>query len=236
MSKKLICYSLWGNHEFYNYGALENAIIAQTLYPGWICRYYYIDNCDNRIIEQLKKMPNVELVKMDITNDNITNMMWRFKPCFEENDVIYLCRDADSRLNIKEKLAVDDWLASNKDFHIMRDHEYHGIEIVGASWGCRNNILKPLKNDFDLALSTTNKRERDYDQDFLKDVIYPKIKNNLMVHASHHKIEPFAKDFPPCDYDGYIAEYIRTAPHSFKLLGEKDRFLNTYHKFQEFDS
>jgi hypothetical protein len=49
-------------------------------------------------------------------------MLWRFRPAFEEDDTIVLVRDADSRLSRRERAAVEDWLASDFDFHIMRDH------------------------------------------------------------------------------------------------------------------
>ena len=220
--KKLICFSLWGNHEFYNYGALENALIAKELYPDWICRYYYLDNCDKRIIEQLSKLDNVELIKMTGENNN-SNMFWRFKPAFMENNIIYLSRDTDSRLNIKEKLAVDEWLESDKDFHIMRDNQHHTTEILGGMWGCRNNILRPFEDIYEKFVRTN---QHGLDQQFLKHIIYPNVINNAIVHASHYKIENFCKDFPENNYERYVGSYIRTAPQTFKILEEENRLLN----------
>ena len=40
-----------------------------------------------------------------------------------------LSRDCDSRLNKREKLAVDELLKSDKNFHIMRDHPWHNTEM-----------------------------------------------------------------------------------------------------------
>jgi protein O-GlcNAc transferase len=230
MSKKLICFSLWGNHEFYNYGALENAILAQSIYPDWICRFYYLDNCDPKIIKELGKLKNVELVEFK-SDGQFANTFWRFIPAFEDDNIIFISRDTDSRLNIKEKNAVDEWLASDKDFHIMRDHYYHDVLIMAGMWGCRNNILKPFREEF----RNFNKRGdiRDSDQVFLREIIYPKIVDKSIVHASSHKKEKHARDFPKSFYDGFVGEYIRYAPYSFKLLGEKDRLLNTFHDYQK---
>ena len=36
-----------------------------------------------------------------------------------------------------EQEAVEEWLNSNKKFHIMRDHPDHGTEILGGTWGCK---------------------------------------------------------------------------------------------------
>ena len=49
----------------------------------------------------------------------------------------YFTRDLDSRLNDREQAAVTEWLNSNKSFHIMRDHPWHGTEILGGMWGCK---------------------------------------------------------------------------------------------------
>mgnify|MGYP006292180853 FL=1 len=45
-------------------------------------------------------------------------------------------RDADSVLNIRERAAVDDWLASGAAFHVMRDHPVH-CDLMLAGMGGR---------------------------------------------------------------------------------------------------
>jgi hypothetical protein len=49
----------------------------------------------------------------------------------------YVSRDLDSRLNAREISAVNEWIDSDKDFHFMRDHPYHGTTILGSGWGCK---------------------------------------------------------------------------------------------------
>lgn len=221
--KKIICFSLWGNHEFYNYGALENALLAREIYPGWICRYYYLNNCDNRIINELRKLDNVELIEMPGVSSS-GNMFWRFEPAFMEDDVIFLSRDTDSRLNIREKLAVDEWLNSDKDFHIMRDHQVHTLTILGGMWGSRNNILKPYR---DIYINFCRTDTYGLDQDFLKNYIYPHVLDRCMIHASYNKFEQNCKDFPDSDYKSFVGAYVLTARMTSKILGEPvDRVLS----------
>jgi protein O-GlcNAc transferase len=227
--KKLICFSLWGNHEFYNYGALENALIAKEIYPGWICRYYYLNNCDSRIINELRKLDNVELVEMSGVNSS-GNTLWRFEPAFMEDDVIFVSRDTDSRLNIREKLAVDQWLNSDKDFHIMRDHPLHGIEILAGMWGCRNNILRPYR---DIYKSFMCRDIHGVDQDFLKDLIYSRVLNRSIIHASHCRYEHNCIDFPVSNYTTFVGAYAITAPRTLRILGEdENRILSVVHPHQ----
>ena len=41
----------------------------------------------------------------------------------------------DSRITQREVMATKEWLSSDLDFHIMRDHEQHGyITIPGGMW------------------------------------------------------------------------------------------------------
>jgi hypothetical protein len=85
-----------------------------------------------------------------------------------------ISRDTDSRLNSRESNAVNQWLKSNKDFHIMRDHPYHNTEILGGMWGVRNGLLSDIKDDIKKYV------KGDFwqvDQNFLKEIVYPKVKN-----------------------------------------------------------
>ena len=62
-------------------------------------------------------------------------MFWRFEPAGEEDVDVMISRDTDSRLNLREKFAVEEWLESDKGFHIMRDHPHHGYPVLGGMWG-----------------------------------------------------------------------------------------------------
>jgi hypothetical protein len=186
---KIISFSLWGNNPKYTIGAIRNAEIAKELYPDWICRFYCGKSVPSDVLTTLKNMNNVEIIEMS-EDGNWTGMFWRFMAC-EDSDVM-ISRDTDSRLSLREKLAVDDWLMSNKDFHIMRDHPYHTAVILGGMWGCRNGILKDIKKDID-DFSKGNFWQ--VDQNFLKEKVYPKIINNSYIHASFCNFETHCVEF-----------------------------------------
>ena len=44
-----------------------------------------------------------------------------------------MSRDSDSVIITREQDAVAEWLASNKTFHIMRDHPYHNLFFLGGT-------------------------------------------------------------------------------------------------------
>ena len=188
--KKIISFSLWGTNPIYNIGAIRNAELAKLIYPDWTCRFYCGQSVPNSIINELKKFKNVEIVLMEEDGD-WTGMFWRFYAC-EDSDIM-ISRDTDSRLSEREKLAVDEWISSDKDFHIMRDHPYHTTEILGGMWGVRNGLLKNMKqliNDY------TKGDFWQVDQNFLREKIYPLVVNNSFTHDTYFNYNTNSKQFP----------------------------------------
>jgi hypothetical protein len=190
--KNIIVFSLWGDHPIYWKGALRNIELAKTNYPKFICRFYIDKNCNSELIETIKG-DNVEVVLMEPETYNYSNMsvrfnhsglFWRFLPLKEEDVDIVLFRDCDSRISEREVNAVNEWLSTNKDFHIMRDHPYHPWPILTGMWGCRNSKL--LNIDELLLKWKTHPTKGVYqaeDQDFLGQFIYPLTIGSSVEHS-----------------------------------------------------
>ena len=149
MKKKLIVYCLWGDSLMYWNGALHNIELAKKYYPDYVCRFYIDKNSKQELIETVKG-DNVEVILMEskeyiFNNQNSkfdhNGIFWRFLPLKEEDIDIILFRDCDSRISEREVTAVNEWLETDKDFHIMRDHPYHPWPILTGMWGCRNNKI-----------------------------------------------------------------------------------------------
>lgn len=178
--KNIIAFSLWGDKPLYWVGAKRNIELSKKFYPGWICRFYIDNLCNKDSIDSLID-ENVEIVLMD-SKESFDGMFWRFLAAVDPEVDIVLSRDTDSRINEREVAAVNEWLKSNKDFHIMRDHPYHGIPILGGLWGCRNGILKKL-NLIELINNWNNFSNYGCDQDFLSEIIYPLVKEFALEHC-----------------------------------------------------
>lgn len=188
--KKVISFSLWGDNPKYTMGAIKNAELSKTIYPDWICRFYCGKSVPSDIIEKLKSYDNVEVIEMSEDGD-WNGMFWRFYAC-EDADVM-ISRDTDSRLNLREKCAVDEWLNSEKDFHIMRDHPYHNTLILGGMWGVRNGLLNNIKSLID----EYNKGNFwQVDQNFLREKIYPIVIDKSFIHDSYLSYNVDSKKFP----------------------------------------
>jgi hypothetical protein len=199
---KVIAFSLWGKNPKYTIGAIRNAELSKDIYPGWICRFYTGDDVSEDTENQLLDN-GAEVCRMDGSDWN--GMFWRFFAAHSSH--IMISRDTDSRLGLREKAAVDEWLASDKDFHIMRDHPYHQTEILGGMWGVRGGLLSGIKD----MIANYNAREYNnkyqVDQNFLREIIYPLVKDRAMVHDEYFQRMPFptqrkdAQDFVGQVYD-----------------------------------
>jgi hypothetical protein len=204
--KNIIVFSLWGNDPIYWIGASKNIELAKFSYPDFICRFYIDKNCNQELIESIKG-DNVEVILMEPETYNYSNMsvrfnhsglFWRFLPLKEKDVNIILFRDCDSRISEREVSAVNEWLSSDKDFHIMRDHPYHPWPILTGMWGCRNN---KILNIDDLLLKWNKHTPKGIyqaeDQDFLGQFIYPMTINNSVEHSEFGlRVGAQTKPFP----------------------------------------
>lgn len=190
--RNIIAFSLWGDKPEYVTGALVNAQIAPYLYIGWTARFY----CDSSVpadARALLKGYGAQVVMMDKPQDARIRTMWRFLASDDPEVNVFICRDADSRLNPKELLAVTDWLRSGRHFHVMRDHIYHHELILAGMWGGTAGVLPNLRQwlsnmpaYFDSPFG---------DQAFLKDMVWPLIRNDVQVHDTYYGF-PEGKPFP----------------------------------------
>lgn len=179
--KKIIAYSLFGERPMYWKGAELNIQLAKQYYPGWICRFYVDKNSRQELIDLLKG-DNVEVVLTE-NKGGYHGTFWRFYPTDDSDVSILLSRDADSRLGEREAHAVNEWLSSDKQFHLMRDHVQHMVPILAGMWGVKNPLLKGIKNIIETSNIDFNSKFAD--QIFLGNFIYPKIAPFAMEHCDH---------------------------------------------------
>ncbi len=184
---KVISFALWGDNKFYSYGAVENVILAKELFPDWICRFYIGRGVPKNVLDYLKSQKNVQIIYRDEPY-NLSHMMWRFEPMFEKDVDAMVSRDVDSRLSKKEQIIINDWMKSNKDFHIIRDSRGHKKSIHGGLFGARNGVCRPLKKEFD---KFPRINEYSNDQKFLWNIVYPFVKDKAYVNDGGYYPDKF---------------------------------------------
>jgi len=184
--KNIISFSLWGSNRLYNQGAIYNAILCNKYYTGWTCRFYVDDTVPNDTINVLKSLGSEIVIKSG--NIHCKGSMWRFEAMFDETVDRFVCRDADARLTIREKLAVDEWIASDKAFHIMRDHLHHatpGWAIFAGMFGAKTKDTLKYKDSYESFINGNNNFTRGCDQYWLHDNVWSDAKVNMLCHDTY---------------------------------------------------
>ena len=191
-TKNIISFALYGNGARYTEGAIENALLTKTIYPGWIMRVYYDSSVPIGIISHLRTL-DVELI--DMTGQGIANRMsWRFLVASDPQVKRFLVRDIDSRLNPREKAAVDEWMSSDKKFHVMRDHPNHSwYKMGGGMWGATGDAVSDMEDLIKSAKANDNFWS---DMTFLADFVWPRVLESNMQHDSYACVENGARPFP----------------------------------------
>ncbi len=191
-SQKVIGFSLYGNDPFY-YKKLANLTkMVKDFYPGWLMRVYIdksvnksiicdiecqkdadglIDNSDFCFIENMNlKLNNLET---KFNASYIHAMKWRWFPIGDSFVDLFMSRDTDNLILMREVNAVKEWIKLKKTAHIMRgkyktkllikwkrfklrivenyyflflDHPEHGTTILGGMWGFQNKYDRNLAN------------------------------------------------------------------------------------------
>jgi hypothetical protein len=175
---KIVSYSLFGERPRYTINALINADLCAEYYPDWKCRIYYDISAPIKIIQELSKKQNVELIKE--TGIGHARRMWRFL-AYDDCDV-FISRDIDSYITKREVSAVSEWLNSEKNLHIMRDHPHHKNKIQAGMFGLRkNDKIKHMRSIYNNFIVTSN-IHLSMDEKFLTDRIYDMFTGDMVVH------------------------------------------------------
>jgi len=190
--RNVIAFSLWGDDPTYVHGAIVNARIAPHLYYGWTTRFY----CDNSVpadaLDELRKN-GAQVILIEDAALKTIRPLWRFLVSDDPEVDWFICRDADSRLNAQELIAVESWLRSGKPFHVMRDHIYHMELMLAGMWGGKAGVLPNLR---EMILGNPQYfNDRFGDQAFLMNLVWPLIRDHVCVHDSYYRFRD-SQDFP----------------------------------------
>ena len=119
-------------------------------------------------------------------------MLWRFSPIADPLVTEFHSRDLDSRPTGREWAAVEEWLRSDRTYHVMRDHPNHKVAMLGGLWGMRfdrmqnDNGRREIVHIFEKMLCRGAKWFRGLDQDLLKEHLWPVAKKDMVAHDSWH--------------------------------------------------
>lgn len=180
---KVISFSIWGNNPGYTVGAVSNIKLAPLYYPGWTCRIYCGLDLSMARQQELHDV-GFQVFRRAARFGKHDGLFWRFEPVFEAGVEACISRDCDSRLNPREAAAVNEWLASGKKLHTMRDHYEHIVPILGGMWGC---LYWP---HFGYLLNQWRRMGKmGDDQEFLKESVWPLVKDDDCIQHDRYIVD-----------------------------------------------
>jgi hypothetical protein len=193
--RNIIAYSLFGEDRYYHEGALANARIALADFSDFLCRFYCGEEVPDAVIQGLIDM-GADVRRVTPRKPPWIGLFWRFW-AFDDPDVdVVLVRDVDTPLSTRERLAVEDWLhASEAPFHVMRDRPGHMEPMMAGLWGGFTGLLPPLQPLSQRHVAQDNSRFAD--QTFLRQSIWPRIREATLAHDSHYALRD-SRPFPSC--------------------------------------
>jgi len=238
--EKIFSFSLYGNESKYIQSAIMNAIkIPEIFGKEWIIRFY-VKNVDINVVKKLKEL-GCHVV--DMNNSHIKDgKFFRFLAIKENN--IVMIRDCDSIVSYREKMMMTDFLNSNKKLHIIRDHPNHKEHITGGLFGFNcsgiSNIEEIINNS-----NLKDLNQYNVDQFFLSKFIYPKYKNNMLIHDSfnhyYREVDEIVLKYPKQIthlgqrmYDDITEDSKRLNDFDGYIMFDKNRFDSVYELIDSF--
>lgn len=176
----VLSFSLWGHQPRYLRGALDNTLAAAQVYPGWTLRFYVDDSVPAELCSALQDLG--AQVRYQPPGQSLRQRLaWRFDVANDPSVGRFVVRDVDSVVLQREAAAVDDWIASDQWFHVMRDWWTHTDPMLAGLWGGVAGVLPALMPLLQAyrppAMETPN-----IDQWFLRDQVWPLIRGHCRVH------------------------------------------------------
>ena len=214
MMNKLISYSLWGDDPRYVENIFRNFPAREKYYPDWEVKIFFT-NVSDKILARLSS-ENCSL--FDISKNKFHPMFARFLPADDIRYDAVIFRDADSILNYREKMAVEEWLNSDRPLHSMRDAGPHNMLFQGGMWGIRPkqqkaSLIEWMNRLGQFAESKTYVHKSGYtwgDQSFLEafttthynkeDIL---AHDNQLRHSDVQCVKPFPSGERPRQHVGY---------------------------------
>ena len=193
---KIIAFSLFGDNPIYTIGAIKNAELKQTFFADWQMNVYYNKTVPKEIIKELSEFKNVKTFST-AQDMGFVNTMWRFLPAANTEAEFFISRDLDSRISKRGEVAVEQWMKSGLEYHIIRDHPVgHGWPMNAGMWGCKGGTIPNMRHLIKNYIKDKNFTNKSLDQWFLKDVIHPMAIKSLLLHDEYYNYEGIGQAIP----------------------------------------
>jgi hypothetical protein len=144
------------------------------------------DTVPNDAIRALQAK-NCQVIRVSDTR-GIPGTFWRFLVADDPSVDRYIVRDADSIINVRERVAVDAWIASERHFHAMRDFYTHSELILAGMWGGVRGALPSMQSMIRAwqrgRMGRVVYNDIIADQIFLRERVWPHLRRSSLINDS----------------------------------------------------
>jgi len=176
------------NPSYYPTPMLQNIELVRIHFSDWKVYVYVSPDVDATFIKHIQTLPNVVVRHTGVLGP--INMIYRFLAIDEPDVDVMFVRDADSHIHWRDRWAVRDFLKRNYNFHVIRDHPEHNVQMPGGLWGMRKTNGIVIRDEYAKYIQRPLAEGRNgYDQDFLSDQLYRQILPLLFVHVSDLRLK-----------------------------------------------
>lgn len=191
-------YCLYGGYNPRYYPVLlTNLELVATYFPDWKVYVWISPDVDPSFVQTLRSHPQVVVRETGVTGP--ANMIHRFYTIDEPTIDLMMVRDADSLIHWKDRWAIQEFVKSEFLAHTIRDNLEHTAPLMGGLWGIRKSAGLSMRREYaNYVEDITQGHRLAHDQNFLYDIVYPKVLPQLLVHYSNGRgrVGEHAVEFP----------------------------------------
>lgn len=135
---KVISFALPEADEFMIHGAIENAKLVSTVFPGWRAHFFVAASIDQEVKDALSAEEACFVYEVNNESEAAIEA-WAFLPMGQPDSVsAVIVRDCDSTLTERDFYAVEAWINSPVQFHTVRDcEEDRGLPVNPKMFGVK---------------------------------------------------------------------------------------------------
>lgn len=185
---RAVSFSLYGDAAIYAVGAIENVKLVKKHYPGWDC----VVHVEHGHYAARRLQREGAVVIEHPKGRGAYGMKWRIETAAMGRYDVVIFRDADSRIDERERASVEEWLESGRALHTMHDHAMHRHPVMAGMWGIRTGRfdVRPMLDRWKA------NPEYAYDEKMLARFVWKNIGHDSIRHGTDHpfprpRVRPF---------------------------------------------
>lgn len=184
----------WAEGRFFprHLPAVIRAVLA--CFPGWEIRIHHDGSAWHSYycgaLANLEREGLVKLVYVGPAGTLCGSMLWRMLPAWDPKVDAVICRDLDSLPSPRERLMIEEWLASGLAVHAIHDSTSHnGTPLMGGMIAVRPQRFRELTGfgSYEDMIGRADRRGLDLnnhgsDQVLLNLEAWPRVRGECFMH------------------------------------------------------